>query len=161
MASGPQKRTRQQRVASVALPPGFWKLAWNQLQRGGVLLRLGLCAIAALFLWVFTRGWDPPFSFRLEDVVRRPIVARIDFKQPDPDTTEQNRERARKETPAEYIQDPEPLVQLRAKLRTDISGLLAAKTLAEVDPALWAEFQPPPAEGTPELEPAAKEAQFD
>jgi putative nucleotidyltransferase with HDIG domain len=160
MSSGPQKRTRQQRVASVSLPPGFWKLAWHQVQRGGVLLRLGLCAIAALFLWAFTRGWDPPFSYRLEDVVRRPVVARIDFKQPDPETTRQNKERARKETRATYIQDPEPLVQLRAKLRTDISGLLAAKTLAEADPDVWARFLPPPAEGTPELDPEVKEAQF-
>src|SRR5262245_8007721 len=113
MSTGPQKRTRQQRVAAVELPPGFWKSVWTQLQRGGVLLRLGLCAVAALFLWAFTRGWDPPFSYRLDDVVRRALVARIDFKQPDPDTTEKNREKARNETPAEYVQDPEPLVQLR------------------------------------------------
>jgi putative nucleotidyltransferase with HDIG domain len=160
MSTIPQRRTRQQRVAAVELPPGFWKKLWYHLQRGGVLLRLGLCAVAAIFLWAFSRGWDPPFSYRVDDVVRRAVVARVNFKQPDLDTTEQNRQRARNETPAEYIQDPEPLVQLRAKLRTEIGNLLAAETFSEVDKELWAKFLAPPAPGTRELEPEAKEAQF-
>ena len=36
MSTGSQKRTRQQRVAAVELPPGFWKTLWFHLQRGGV-----------------------------------------------------------------------------------------------------------------------------
>src|SRR5262245_19737077 len=116
MSTGPQKRTRQQRVAAVELPPGFWGNLWAQLQRGGVLLRLALCGIAALFLWAFTRGWDPPFNYRVNDVVRRAVVARVDFKEFDRDSTETNRQRARRDTPATYIQDPAPLTQLRATL---------------------------------------------
>jgi putative nucleotidyltransferase with HDIG domain len=160
MSTGPQKRTRQQRVAAVELPPGFWKKLWFHLQRGGVLLRLGLCAVAALFLWGFTRGWDPPFSHRLDEIVRRSLVARVDFKQPDRDTTKRNQRQAREETIATYDQNPEPLVQLRAKLRTEIGNLLGAKTLAEVDPAAWEKFLPTPAPGTPDLTPEKREAQF-
>ncbi len=160
MPAAPQKRTRQQRVAAVELPPGYWKKLYFHLQRGGVLLRLALCAAAAIFLWAFTRGWDPPFSYRVDDVVRRAIVARVNFKQPDPDTTEQNQQRARNETPAEYIQDPEPLVQLRAKLRTEIGTLLAAETLDDSIAAAWNKFLPTPALGTPDATPDEREAQF-
>ena len=160
MSVGSPKRTRQQRVASVELPPGFWRKLWFHLQRGGVLLRLGLCLLAAIFLWAFTQGWDPPFNYRVDDVVRRAVVARVDFRQPDPDTTELNKQRARQETPAEYIQDPEPLVQLRAKLRTEIGNLLAAKTLAEADREAWRRLQPKRAPGTPDPTDAQQEAQF-
>jgi putative nucleotidyltransferase with HDIG domain len=160
MATGPQKRTRQQRVAAVELPPGFWKSVWAQLQRGGVLLRLALCGVVAIFLWAFTRGWDPPFSYRQDDVVRRAIVARVDFKEFDPDATEQNRLRARRDTPAVYVQDPELLVQLRARLRTDINALLTAKTLEEADAAVWAKFQPKRAANTPEPTVEKQQEQF-
>jgi putative nucleotidyltransferase with HDIG domain len=160
MAVGPQKRTRQQRVAAVELPPGFWKSVWAQLQRGGVLLRLALCAAVAVFLWAFTRGWDPPFNYRLDDVVRRAIMARVDFQQLDLDATEQNRRRARRETPAVYVQDPEPLAQLRAKLRTEIGNLLAATTLAEADQAAWGRFLSKPGPNTSELTAEEKEAKF-
>jgi putative nucleotidyltransferase with HDIG domain len=160
MSTGSRKRTRQQRVAAVELPPGYWKSVWTHLQRGGVLLRLGMCALVAIVLWTFTRGWDPPFSYRLDDVVRRAIVARVDFQEFDPDATDQNRLRARRDTPAEYVQDPEPLVQLRAKLRTELGALLSAKTLAEADPAAWAKFLPKLAPNTPEPTAEEREAQF-
>jgi cyclic-di-AMP phosphodiesterase PgpH len=160
MSTSSPKRTRQQRVAALELPPGYWKKLWFHLQRGGVLLRMGLGAIAALFLWAFTHGWDPPFSYRIDDVVRRAIVARVNFEQPDPDTTEQKRRRARAETPAEYTQDPEPLVQLRAKLRTEIGNLLTAKTLAEADQATWQKFLPKLAPATPEPAEDVREEQF-
>ena len=68
MANGTQKKTRQQRVASVELPPGPWGETLVQLQRGSVLLRLGLCFLLAIALWLLTRGWEPPFSVREGDV---------------------------------------------------------------------------------------------
>jgi hypothetical protein len=120
MPNGAQKRTRQQRVAALELPPGAFKSLWTNLQRGSVLLRLALCGAAALFLWAFTRGWDPPFSYRLGEEPSRNIVARVDFEQLDEVATETERERARRSAIAEYDQDPEPLVQLRGKLRIEI-----------------------------------------
>ena len=160
MPNGAQKRTRQQRVAALELPPGAFKSLWANLQRGAVLLRLALCAAAALFLWAFTRGWDPPFSYRLGEVPSRNLIARIDFEQPDDQATETERERARKSAIAEYDQDPEPLVQLRGKLRIEIGKLLAAKKLAEVDQDLWKQFEPTPAPGTPDPTPQEREAAF-
>jgi putative nucleotidyltransferase with HDIG domain len=160
MPNGAQKRTRQQRVAALELPPGAFKSLWANLQRGAVLLRLALCSAAALFLWAFTRGWDPPFSYRLGEVPSRNLVARVDFEQPDDQATDAERERARKSAIAEYDQDPEPLIQLRGKLRIEIGKLLAAKTLEDVDQALWKQFEPTPAPGTPDPTPAEREAAF-
>lgn len=156
----PPRRTRQQRVASVELPPGMWKTLWTNLQRGSVLLRLAMCAAAAIFLWAFMKAWDPPFAHRLGEVPHRNVIASIDFEQPDPAATNKARDEARRFAIAEYDQNPEPLVQLRGQLVNDIAKVLQAKTFAEVDPALWKQFQPPLAAGTPDPTPEEQEAQF-
>ena len=157
------KRTRQQRVASVELPPGPWKSLWNNLQRGAVVLRLVMCAFAALFLLAFIRAWDPPFNHRLGEIPHRNLIARVDFKQPDPAATIKARDEARSLAIAEYDQNPEPIVQLRNQLVSDINKLLAAKTLedlGEADQALWKQFQPKRAKGTPDLTPQEEAEQF-
>ncbi len=61
----------------------------------------------------------------------------------------------------EYDQNPEPLVQLRGQLISDIGKVLQAKTLPEVDQTLWKQFQPPLAAGTPDPTPEEQTAQFD
>jgi len=160
MSNGSQKRTRQQRVATVELPPGAWGKFVGQLRRGSILLRLALCALVALFLWAFTRGWDPPFAHRLGEIPQRDIVARIDFEQFDDEATDKARQLARTRALAVYDQDPEPLVQLRAQLRNEITKLLAAEKVSDVDPALWAEFEPPLAPGTPDPSDQQRQEQF-
>jgi hypothetical protein len=77
------------------------------------------------------------------------VIARIDFEQPDPEATNEARIRARKLAFAVYDQDPEPLIQLRAQLRSEIGKLLAAETFEQVDADLWEAFQAPLAPGTP------------
>lgn len=161
MTQAPQTRTRQQRVASVELPPGIWRTLWASLQRGGVLLRLALCAIAALFVWAFTDGWDPPFPYRIGQAPARNLVARVDFQQYDPVATREAKAQARRLAVAVFHQDPAPIVQLRAELLNKISNLLAAEERAEVDPALWAEFQPILARGTPDPTEEELDRQFD
>ena len=160
MANISQKRTRQQRVAVVELPPGFWGNLWEQLQRGAVLLRLAICALAAILMLIFTRGWDPPFRYRLNEVPERNLVASVDFEQPDQAATAEARTQARKLTVAVYDQDPAPLEQLRAQLRLEIGKLLAAETWEEVDPGLWQQFQPPLADGTPDPTDEERAEQF-
>ena len=160
MSNGSQKRTRQQRVAAVELPPGPWGMLIGHLKRGHVLLRLALCTLVALFLWAFTRGWDPPFSYEVGEIPARNIIARVDFEKPDLAATKEARQRARKLAIAVYDQDPEPLVQLRAELRSEISKLLSAEQFADVDAALWKEFEPPLAPGTPDPTEPEREEQF-
>ncbi len=160
MSTGTQKRTRQQRVASVELPPGVWGTLLGNLRRGHVVLRLALCALAALFLWAFTHGWDPPFHYQLGEMPDRNVVARIDFAQPDPLATADARDRARRLAVAVYDQDPEPLIQLRAQLRNEISSLLTAESLEEVNQELWQSFQAPLAAGTPDPTDQQRAEQF-
>ena len=160
MSTAPQKRTRQQRVASVELPPGMWKTLWHNIQRGSVLLRLALCAIAAVFLWAFTRSWDPPFDHREGEIPRRNLVARVDFKQPDAAATKEVRDEARRLAIAEYDQDPQPLAQLRGQLVSDIGNLLQAESLDKVNQELWKQFKPKLAEGTPDPTPEEEKEQF-
>jgi putative nucleotidyltransferase with HDIG domain len=161
MANVPQKRTRQQRVATVELPPGYWGHLWGQLQRGSVLLRIGICAIAAILMLFFTRGWDPPFRYRLNQVPDRSIVASIDFEQPDQVATAEARKQARELTVAVYDQDPASLAQLRAELRLELDKLLTADTFDAVNPDLWQQFQPPLAEGTPDPTDEERAEQFE
>jgi len=79
MATGGQKRTRSERVAALELRPGKWELAWANLRRRDVLLRMGLCVIAALALCAAVRGWEPPFAHRTGEVLLHDVVARVPF----------------------------------------------------------------------------------
>ena len=160
MSNGNPTRTRQQRVATVELPPGPWGTLLGQLRRGSVLLRLALCGLMAVALLVFTQGWDPPFNHRLEEIPARDIVASEDFDQIDVEATEEARKRASRLAMAMYDQDPEPLIQLRAQLSSEISKLLLAEKFEELDSELWKEFKPPLAPGTPDPTPDERQAQF-
>lgn len=155
-----QKRTRQQRVAAVELQPGMWRKLWANVQRGGVLLRIGLSAAAALFLWAFTQSWDPPFPYHKGEIPQRNLIARTDFEQLDEKATEEAKQKARKLAIAIFNQDPAPLEQLRAQLVGEITKLLAAKSWDEVDANLWAQFQPTLAAGTPDPTDEQRQARF-
>ena len=161
MPNGNPTRTRQQRVATVELPPGTWGTLLGQLRRGSVLLRLALCGLVAVILLVFTKSWDPPFNYRLDEIPVRDIIASVKFDQVDQEATQAARDRARRLAMAMYDQDPEPLIQLRAQLSSELSKLLSAEKLAEIDPKLWQEFEPPLAAGTPDPTPDERQAQFD
>jgi putative nucleotidyltransferase with HDIG domain len=160
MSAGSKKRTRSERVASVELPPGLWGSLRMHLRRGHVLVRLAMCATAAVALWAVTQGWLPPQPFHLGDVPQRDITARTQFEKFDEKATDEAREQARKLAVAVYNQDPTPLVQLRAKLENDVSQLVAAEDLSKVD-ALWSEFEPKLAEGTPQPTAAERQQQFE
>ena len=140
MASGTRRRTRSERVAALELPPGFLERTWDYLQRGDVLVRLGLCALCALVLWLITGGWAPPLSYRTGYTPLRNIVARVHFEKPEPQRTLEARERAQREVRSVYEQDKEPLVQLRAGLMNQVSRILKVQSLAELEDGVWQEF---------------------
>jgi putative nucleotidyltransferase with HDIG domain len=147
-------------VASVELPPGLWGNLRAHLRRGHVLVRLALCAIAAVAMWAITQGWIPPQEYHLGDIPERDITARTQFEKFDEKATEEARQQARKLAIAVYDQDPTPLAQLRAKLENDVSQLTAAPDLATVND-LWKEFEPVLAEGTPTPTEEERKAQFE
>ncbi|MGD9633054.1 MAG: HD family phosphohydrolase [Pirellulales bacterium] len=160
MSTGSKKRTRSERVASVELPPGLWGSLRMHLKRGHVLVRLALCAVVAVVLWVITQGWLPPQPYHLGDIPPRDITSRVQFEKLDEKATAEAREQARKLAVAWYEQDPTPISQLRAKLENDVSQIVAAEDFASVEP-LWSEFEPQLAEGTPAPTQEERQQQFE
>lgn len=146
MSSG-SIRTRSDRVAALRLPPGRFARTLETLRRRDVLLRLGLCLLAAIVMWLGTGAWAPPFAFRSGYIPPRDIVARIEFGRPDPDRTEALRKQKRSEMRCLYANNPQPLVQLQQALK-DKAFLLASVAgfeVVEADKdklAVWREFLP-------------------
>jgi putative nucleotidyltransferase with HDIG domain len=160
MSTGSKKKRRIDRVTSVELPPGVLGNLWDQVRRGHVLVRLALCAFAALVLWAVTAGWAPPRTYRLGDVVPRDVVARTQFKREDPVATERARQLARNLAIATYEHDPARLEQLRAKVENEVTELLAAKSFDDAS-ELWNQYRLPLAEGTPEPTLEERQQRFD
>jgi cyclic-di-AMP phosphodiesterase PgpH len=141
MATGGQRRTRSERVAALELPPGQWERAWIGLRRRDVLGRVVLALLAAVATCAIIRAWDPPIRWRAGIAPVRYVAARVSFQQEDSPATEAKRQRARSEVRYIFSQDPQPLVRLRAMLRTTLGELLKSETL-NGNRTLWREFLP-------------------
>ena len=150
MTNGSQKRTRLERVAALELPPGALERAVLYLRSRDVLIRMGLCVLAAIAMWLMMRGWAAPFSYRSGFEPPRDIISRVAFEIPDRSATEKEIERVRSQVVYTYDNDPEELKQRRAELVNIVAKIIAAPTLAELGPEVWDDFftvakdQPPP-----------------
>lgn len=129
----------------------------HKMRRGPVLLRIAICALVAVVLWAVTRGWAPPLEFHRGQIPHRNVVARVNFSVVNEQETALAVERARETATAVYTQNPQPIVELKARILNELSQLAGATSLDKADEALWASFQPDLAEGTPA--PTAEEEQ--
>jgi putative nucleotidyltransferase with HDIG domain len=163
MSSGGQKRTRLERVAALELPPGSLERAWKYLQQTDVLVRLGLCLLAIVGLWVVTASWTMPLGYHRNFTPQRNIVAKVAFRRADPERTELARAAAEQQVRYVYDHNDAALTQLRAALRNTLTSVAGAKSLAEIeklDKKVWQDFFPPPAANAPAPTPEQQEAQF-
>jgi putative nucleotidyltransferase with HDIG domain len=149
MSTGSKKKRRIDRVTSLELPPGVWGNLWDNLRRGYVLVRLALCALAAILLWIITSGWSPPFPYHWGEVPKRDVVARIQFERPDPEATEKAKEQARILAIAIYDNDPAQLEQLRAKIENEVTQIIAAESYEDIR-QIWDQFRLQLDERTPQ-----------
>ena len=144
MSSGSQTRNRSKRVASVELPPGLFLRTINYLRRGDVLVRLGICFLAALLMWLVTKGWQPPMTYRTWDFPARKIVARIDFERDDWDQTKITKDRAQERAKSQalnvYEHHQKPLENLRFTLKDQVFQVIRAESFADVDLSIWNNF---------------------
>ncbi len=138
--SSNQKITRSDHVASIALPPGQVARVLGKLQRRDVLIRIGLCLIAALLMWLLTAGWKPPFGYRAGYIPLRNIDARVDFSVPDPEGTKRLRELKRSEVTCIYWHDPNPLRELQSGLKSALFAVLGAAAYDDLDKKTWQPF---------------------
>jgi putative nucleotidyltransferase with HDIG domain len=144
MSSNPSKRLRTPRVSRLDLPPGLIEATFDRLQQRDVLLRLALCVVAALIMWVVTGAGKSPFPYRLNDIPARNIVVRYPFSKVDLDKTNQQRDAARLQARAVYNNNQEMLVNLREELKNKVVTLTQSQQLADDKlQAMWLEFRPP------------------
>ena len=135
-------RRRIRRASSMEGPQGFWGGLLETISRSEVLVRLGICLLAAVVLLILLQGWSEPFAFRLGSVAPRGIVARVAFEKPDLDRTRAAQERATSQVRVVYAQDRSPLVRIRDGLKNRVAEIAAAETLAGVSRDAWLEFVP-------------------
>lgn len=144
MSSGSQTRNRSKRVAAVELPPGLFLRTINYLRRGDVLVRLGICFLAAFLMWLVTNGWQPPMTYRTWDFPARKIVARIDFERDDWDQTKIAKDRAQERAKSQalnvYEHHQKPLENLRFTLKDQVFQVIRAESFAGVDLSVWNKF---------------------
>jgi putative nucleotidyltransferase with HDIG domain len=138
--AGSPKRTRAERVAALALPPGQLARMVGYLRRGDVLLRLGLCALATIIMWAVTGAWAPPFPFRSGQVPPRDIVSRVTFGIEDKAKTQLAKDEARRRIRCIYVNDLRPLVELQQALKNRVIQILGAESYEKVDKTAWDEF---------------------
>jgi hypothetical protein len=147
-------------VAALELPPGLIERTWEYLQRGDVLARLGLCALAIIGLWAVTTSWSIPLGYHRNFTPPRDVVAKVSFQKADPEGTKEAKSLAARKVSYVYEQDKELLVQLRSKLQNRVVIITGAKSLSELDKKIWAEFFPAPDSGAPALTPEEQEQRF-
>jgi putative nucleotidyltransferase with HDIG domain len=161
MSSGNQKRTRSEHVAQLELPPSRVTRAISLLRRGDVTLRILLCVLAALLIWVFTAGWSIRLPYRTGMTPERDIIARQTFERDDEEQTAAARESARRSVECVYDHDVQRVNELRQRLKDRILHLISAPSFAELDAAVWQEFLPPQPAGTTERKPEQTDTAVD
>jgi hypothetical protein len=144
LTNGNQKKTRSELVAGLDPVPKFTAQLWRSISRSDVVLRLTLCLLAAIIMAVATRAWAPPFAYRRGDTPQRDIVARVAFQIPNNAKVESAKEDARKQARHVYVNDPQQLLQLRARLRSEVAVLVEAEALDADTEQIWSRFLPSP-----------------
>ena len=132
-----------------------------QVRRGPVVLRLAMCLVAAIIMWAITGGWNPPLEYQRREIPQRNIVARTNFQIPDMEETAKRRQQAMDTAIAVYDHNPQPVIELKARMFNELTQLGGAKSLEEADPQIWNSYLPDLAEGTPEPTPEERKAQFE
>ena len=131
-ASG--KMTRSERVAQRSAGQGFFAnvaLYFKRDHRGKFFVLTLLTSIA---LSCVISAWNPPFHYRMHGVADRAIICNTPFSVLSPEQTRFEKDRARMTAPRVFINDPQPLINLREILvRNAIVELIKANTFDELD----------------------------
>ncbi len=152
MSYASPRRSRPHRSNGLAAQPGYFARLFETLRRSDVLVRLSLCLVAAIAMWVLTQAWAPPFPYRTGHVPARDVIARVDFEVLDKQETYRLKQQARDSAENVYTLDLGPLVQLKQELTNELLRIGQAETASDVHPTDWSKFDPVVvAEADPEL----------
>lgn len=153
MSTSRIRRSRSERLAALGARPGGAARAWDTVRQPGTMLRIALCMLSILLLWLVASGWRQPFSYRRGEVRPRDLVARVKFSVIDEERTARTREQRIRETPLFYRNDAQALVELRETTRSRISELMQIESFEQLPADARAELGL--IESSPRQEPAA------
>ena len=123
-----------------AAPKAPHQLAIEFFKRADVWLRIGLCALVTLMLFVVMNGWNPPFEYRLREAPPRNLHAHTEFQFEDSRATQDEQNRVLRNFRNYYVNDVQLLDQLRGALTEDLF-LVFSKSYDEVKPTgVWDKF---------------------
>ncbi len=109
------------------------------------LLFLFMC-VTTLAICMVTQAWNAPFAYQINDPVDRAIVCKTPFSVESHEAKRIAVERARWNALHVYVNDPEPLVQLRESLWITVGMFLSAGRYEQLDDKgkeTWALFLSP------------------
>lgn len=139
MSTGSQKRQR----SNIAPPPGQVARVLSYFRRRDVLVRIGLCFLAAVLMWCMTGAWAPPFPYRVRFAPPREIVPRVSFSVLDLRKTEDAKEKARSEVVWYYKNDARLLDEKVAALLQSITTVVDSASFDDLDRSVWNSFMEP------------------
>ena len=100
----------------------FTKVA-EFFKRSDVWIRVGLCLLMTTILWLVMTGWEEPFSYRVREAPTRDLHARTTFEYRDLEATGQEKQRAQRNVLCYYVNDQQPLEQLRQALVEEVFAI--------------------------------------
>ncbi|MDR2170771.1 MAG: HDIG domain-containing protein [Planctomycetaceae bacterium] len=106
-------------------------------------LILSIMFLTSIIISAILGAWDPPFTYRLHDIVHRAIVCNTHFKVISNSAREYERERVRKNAVHIFKNDTKPLDNLRESLWNIISTFVTAHSydrLTEKERETWNQF---------------------
>jgi putative nucleotidyltransferase with HDIG domain len=146
MSSLPQRRTRSERVALRSSSKAPVARFVEELRRDNQGLFFVFMLLMVVAMGAVMQVWNPPFTFRLNTIPYRSIVCHTPFAVESPDGRERAEERMRWETPHFYVNDPQPLVQIRESLWNIIAALVHFPDYHQLDAKgqeMWRDFLRP------------------
>jgi hypothetical protein len=137
-------------------PKAPLKIMEDFLCRTDVWLRIGLCSITTLILYIVMFGWEPAFEYRTGMAPLRDLNARTSFEFADNEATADERDRARSKVLCYYENNQLPLAALRLKLINDVFEIKQME-INELDNKFVEKFMPTDSEATDKQTPPAAE----
>ena len=128
----PTVATRSDRVAQRSAAHGFFfemAVFLKSDHRGKFIVLMFLTSIA---LGSVVGAWNPPFRYRINDVAERAIVCNTPFSVFSVEQTRMAVDRARTTVPHVFVNDSEPLEQLREALWNTVAMFCLANSYDEL-----------------------------
>ncbi len=133
MSSAGSRRIR----AIAPAPRSPWERVVRAASSRESRLKVLVCTLSALAMWLGTNGWAPPFPFRLGQTPQRDLVARVPFSVLDEQATRNARYEARRQSLCVYDNQPQPLAELQQSLVDQVLALKSAASFDELPPGAW------------------------